>query len=308
VRPGEGRAPSEAKSKPTPNPGRVQQRLTPTPKAVLFQRLSPALKETSGNRSRVIRDGRKADDREPISRIRLTWSDSGFPGQTCGLPGMTVWRGKPGFVSFLLVFVSGSSGLTKQAQGWRLFLIAGARAYLSDSAAAEPMRKGSAEPAEHPGPRGKRQAERSDVRQEYVRFTKPVPVSSLDKRTGASPSCLGVSHDPCLFDASLPFCSCEAKCGRFPSGALTTTTPFIQRWDHHAIVLICKEYYLILLDIAVRALELEAAAGIQAGIPGSDHKRAGAPDVPIVTVAERLYRLGPCLRRLVSASEPLEPR
>src|SRR5208282_3225274 len=39
---------------------------------------------------------------------------------------------------------------------------------------------------------------------------------------------------------------------------------------------------------------------------GSDHKAEGAPNVPtIVTLAERLYRLRPCLRRLVSASELL---
>ena len=100
---------------------------------------------------------------------------------------------------------------------------------------------------------------------------------------------------------------CEAEAAAFPSG--TSRAPFIQRWDHHArVLLICKEFYLIFLEIAVRALELEAAAGIQAGIPGSDCKAEGAPNVPIVTVAERLYRLGPCLRRLVSASEPLEPR
>ncbi len=43
----------------------------------LFLRRFP-LKGGRG-RSRVIPNGRKADDRETISRIRLTWSDFGFP-------------------------------------------------------------------------------------------------------------------------------------------------------------------------------------------------------------------------------------
>ena len=52
------------------------------------------------------------------------------------------------------------------------------------------------------GPRGKRQADRFDVRQEFVR-KKPEPVSSLGKRTGASPSCRECLLNPCLL--MLPF-------------------------------------------------------------------------------------------------------
>jgi hypothetical protein len=59
---------------------------------------------------------RDADDRESISRIRLILERLWIPGQTCGLPGMTVWRGKPGFESFL-VFVSGFSGLMERGEG-----------------------------------------------------------------------------------------------------------------------------------------------------------------------------------------------
>ena len=87
------------------------QDITLTPKAFFcFFAPLPAL-EATGSASRVSPDGRKADDRESISRIRLTSSDSGFLGQTCGLPGMTVWRkNQVSYRSFLSSFRS--SGLS----------------------------------------------------------------------------------------------------------------------------------------------------------------------------------------------------
>jgi len=89
----------------------------------------------------------------------------------------------------------------------------------------------SADPqAMNPGPRTlrKRQADRSDVRQEFARFTKPDPVSGpMDKRTGASPSCLRSISRP-LPLKTYPFRFAPTRRMRpLLSGALTT--PFIQR-------------------------------------------------------------------------------
>ena len=56
----------------------------------------------------------------------------------------------------------------------------------------------------------------------------PEPVSSLKaKRTGASPSCPRLSHNPCLRAFSLGLRAIRGGSGRFPSGA--SRAPFIQR-------------------------------------------------------------------------------
>jgi hypothetical protein len=85
--------------------------------------------------------------------------------------------------------------LFKQVKGWRLFMIADAWVvFKSDSPAAEPMSAkrdaaGESQDQSRDERQRKRQADRSDVRQEFARFTKLDPASSLGKRTGASPSC-----------------------------------------------------------------------------------------------------------------------
>ena len=66
----------------------------------------------------------------------------------------------------------------------------------------------------------------------------PEPVSSLGKRTGASPSCRECLTNPCLL--MLPFRFADAMRMRpLLSGALRA--PFIQRSGHHrAILILCK--------------------------------------------------------------------
>ncbi len=103
------------------------------------------------------------------------------------------------------VFVSGPSGLFKQVKGWRRF-DRGWRPCKTRRRRFRPTcrprslmaREGNPGSTEHPrvmsreaGPRGKRQADRSDVRLQRARTG-----FELLQRTGASPSCLRVSHDP----------------------------------------------------------------------------------------------------------------
>ena len=73
-------------------------------------------------------------------------------------------------LSFLIV--SGSSGILKQGKGWRRFDRGRLDAVCPNSAAASLTggNRGTRRPmGVRPGPRGKRQGDRSDVRQEYVR-------------------------------------------------------------------------------------------------------------------------------------------
>ena len=61
----------------------------------------------------------------------------------------------------------------------------------------------------------------------------------LDKRTGASPSCLRVSHNPCLL--MVPFGFAHARRMR-PLSVGRLENALIQRRDHHAMALsTCKE-------------------------------------------------------------------
>ncbi len=86
----------------------------------LFLRRFP-LKGGRG-RSRVIpqrpQSGRSGNHKPHSLDLERLW----IPGQTCGLPGMTVWRGRLGFVSFLLVFVSGSSVSRSKRRAGAFFL------------------------------------------------------------------------------------------------------------------------------------------------------------------------------------------
>ena len=104
------------------------------------------------------------------------------PSGRCGSVGVRVFA--PGSSSVLL-FVSGSSGLFRQVKGWRRF-DRGWRPCETRRRRFRPTcrprsliaREGNQESTEHPrvmSPRTgirKRQADRSDVRQEYIRFTK----------------------------------------------------------------------------------------------------------------------------------------
>ena len=102
-------------------------------------------------------------------------------------------------------------------------------------------KKGSAVHGQKPEDARKRQADRSDVRQRIRPLHQArTGFGPMDKRTGASPSCLRVSHNPCLRYLSLRFRRLRGGCGRFPSGALRT--PFIQRPTTYSIAQdFCKE-------------------------------------------------------------------
>jgi hypothetical protein len=136
-------------------------------------------------------------------------------------------RARPGFIVGPSVFVFGSSGLFKQVKGWRLFMIAGVWASFVrlGGRGADEREKGTPAPTpQRRGTRGKRQADRSDVRQEYVRFTKPDPASTLSHADGRQPFMPPrVSHDPCLL--MLPFRFAHARLMR-PLSVGRMTTPF----------------------------------------------------------------------------------
>ena len=111
---------------------------------------------------------------------------------------------------FVLAFSS-------EVKGWRLFHDRGRSGVFVrlGGRGADEREKGtpaSTDPGTYlrgPGPRGKRQADRSDVRQEFARKG-PEPVSSpMDKRTGASPSCRECLLNPCLL--MLPFRFAHAR-------------------------------------------------------------------------------------------------
>ena len=88
-----------------------------------------------------------------------------------------------------------------------------------------PPRANPGSKPEDQGP-GKRQADRSDVRQEIRPQKSPNRFRSLYKRTGVSHSLpQGVSHDPCLQVLSLRFRRLRGECSRFPSGALRAPPP-----------------------------------------------------------------------------------
>jgi hypothetical protein len=111
---------------------------------------------------------------------------------------------------FVLAFSS-------EVKGWRRFMIADAWASFVrlGGRGADKREKGTGVMDHEPKDRGKRQADRSDVRQEFAR-KRPEPVSSpMDKRTGASPSCLKNISRPLPFDASFPFRSCEPNAAAF---------------------------------------------------------------------------------------------
>ena len=91
------------------------------------------------------------------------------------------------------------------------------------------------------GPRtlGKRQADRSDVRQEFARFAKPDPASSRSQPDGrrALHACEYLTT-PAFKNLSLPFCSCETSAAALVGARFRA--PFIQRLEHYVISIMCK--------------------------------------------------------------------
>ena len=173
------------------------QGLTLAPRAVFIGAPLPALKAATGNRptchSPRPQSGRSGIHKpHPLDLEATLDSRSNLPtGSRSGAAGNDSIAWKPGFESFLLVFVSGFSGPMGQVKGWRLFMIADAWRRLSDLLAGDPM-SAKRDPASRkqtsPGAAEKDRAidpmsgKNSPARE-------PEPVSSLGKRTGASPSC-----------------------------------------------------------------------------------------------------------------------
>ena len=137
-------------------------------------------------------------------------ADSGFKCR-----GKQASRVRPGFVVGPSVFVFGSSGLFKQVKGWRLFMIADAWASFRPTLSA-------AEPDEREkGTRRPRSQKPEDPRKKTGRSIRcPARIRPLhqarsgfepmDKRTGASPSCLKSISRP-LPSKTYPFRFAHAR-------------------------------------------------------------------------------------------------
>ena len=92
------------------------------------------------------------------------------------------------------------------------------------------------------GPKDKRQADRSDVRQEFARKRARTGFEPLDKRTGASPSCRECLLNPCLL--MLPFRFAHPMRIR-PLSVGRVDNAFHPATGSHSIVrLFCKEFSL----------------------------------------------------------------
>ena len=143
--------------------------------------------------------------------------------------------GSPGFSVVSLVFISSSSSLFERGEGLAPFSYRGRSGAVSvrprrpRSLVARKGIPGSMDPrvmspgtaAEKDRPIDPMSGKNSPASKE------PEPVSSpMDKRTGASPSCLRVSHNPCLL--TLPFGFAHAMQMR-PLSVGRVTTPFIQQ-------------------------------------------------------------------------------
>jgi hypothetical protein len=115
-----------------------------------------------------------------------------------------------------LCFMRGSEGLAP-------FMIADAWRRLSDLSAAEPMSAkrelgAQGSPGHEPGTEDLEEKTGRSIRcPARIRPLRQARsgVEPMDKRTGANPSCLRVSHDPCLRDSSLPFRPSEADAAAF---------------------------------------------------------------------------------------------
>jgi hypothetical protein len=145
--------------------------------------------------------------------------------------------------SFCLRFWS--SGLMKRVKGWRLFRSRTHGRRLPDLAAAscesakrEPGSGGI--PGHEPGTKdlAKKQADRSDVRQEFARKRARTGFEPNRKADRRQPFMPRMSLEPLPFDASLPFCPCDANATAFVERIERAFHPAM---DHHdMITVMCK--------------------------------------------------------------------
>jgi hypothetical protein len=178
------------------------QGLTPTPRAFFLLAPLPASNEATGRRDAA--------------------RSHGFECRFLGL-----------HFEFVLAFSS-------EVKGWRLFMIADARALFARPGGRElqEREKGNAGVDEGPLRKKAGRSIRCPARDSPAK--EPEPVSGL-WTSGRAPAlhAASVSRTPLPFDASLPFCRLRCECGRFPSGVLMSA--FHQAMDHHDVTpIICK--------------------------------------------------------------------
>ncbi len=154
---------------------------------------------------------------------------------------------RPSCLSVPFVFVSGSSGCLSKRRAWRLFMIADAWASFVRlvGRGADEREKGTRRPRSIPGyepgtrgPRGKRQADRSDVRQEYARLKRARSGFEPGQANGRQPFMPRVSHSPCLL--LLPFRFAHARRMRPLSVGRLDNAFHPAMDDHHVIPILCK--------------------------------------------------------------------
>ena len=139
------------------------------------------------------------------------------------------------------VFVSGSFRLVKQVKGWRRLSSRTLRRRVHPTCQPRSLiaKKGTLVSPDQPRT-GKRQADRSDVRQNYVRFAKPDPASS-QWTSGRAPALHAVKSISRPLPSKLipSFRSCEANAAAFVG---RVESAFHPATDHHysVISIICK--------------------------------------------------------------------
>ena len=151
--------------------------------------------------------------------------------------------GSHGFVGrFLGLHFEFLLASSSEVKGWRRFMIADAWASFvrPGGRGADEREKGTRGPwTMSPRTCGKRQADRSDVRQEFARKRARTGFEPLDKRTGASPSCRECLTNPCLL--MLPFRFAHAMRMR-PLSVGRLDSAFHPATDHYREVqTFCKE-------------------------------------------------------------------
>jgi hypothetical protein len=142
-----------------------------------------------------------------------------------------------------LVFISRFSGLFEQGEGLAPFHDRGrlARHFVRPWRPRSLMSAKGNRASTQPKPRGagKRQADRSDVRQEIRPQKSPNRFRAFGQADGRQPFMPRVSHEPLPLDASLPFCPCDANAAAFRQAR---DSAFHPATCHRAIVsTLCKE-------------------------------------------------------------------
>jgi hypothetical protein len=122
----------------------------------------------------------------------------------------------------LSAFVSVFRSSSRQVKGWRR--LDRRRFRRNFGPTSRPLSPTNAKG--HPAPRTKAAGPEDKTRRSIRRAAGIRPLKRARtgfepwaKRTGASPSCLQLSHDACLFSLIPSFAQSEADHGRFPSGA-----------------------------------------------------------------------------------------